>query len=58
MFKKTEELYGAQDEDSSDEDKRVRNTEVAQQRNLTARARAMSDNGMNMFSDKDSEDSD
>lgn len=58
MFKKTEELYGAQSEDSSDEDKRLRNTEAAQQDNLKARARAMSDNGMNMFSDKDSEDSD
>ena len=58
MFKKTEEMYGAQDEDSSDEDNAPRHTEIANQRNLFEKARAMSDNGNNMFSDQDSDKSD
>lgn len=52
MYKKTEEIYN-QDVISDDEDahKERSATELVNQANLFAKARAMSDNGGNWFSD-------
>jgi hypothetical protein len=53
MFKKTEELTGLEDEEDSSDDDKPKGTELANQQNLFAKARAMSDNGNNCFDEKD-----
>lgn len=53
MYKKTEEMYGENDVDSEDDKDNNKGTEMQNQKNLFAKARAMSDNGGNCFSDDD-----